>query len=173
MVLTLDANGKTGYIKGEGVHQLPPHDDAIGTCTPEMANVNGELLRGFLNRNRLFAVNTHCDEGSGPTYRHHDGGSSRLDYVGLPKGYHDAVLKCEVLLQAGRRAGQAPGRPAVHRPAGRRPAVPVNRGPPNGVVTTPCGESVGTRGHRTVLGAGSFSEDVSGDWGLRGPKTVR
>ena len=47
------------------------------------------------------------------------------------------------------------------------------RGPPNGVVSTPCGESVGIRGHRTVLGLGSFSEDVSGDWGLQGPKTVR
>ena len=49
----------------------------------------------------------------------------------------------------------------------------TTRGPPNGVASTPCGESVGIRGHRTVLGLGSFSEDVSGDWGLQGPKTVR
>eukprot|EP00959_Pyramimonas_sp_CCMP1952_P030159 632383-Pyramimonas_sp.AAC.1 len=47
------------------------------------------------------------------------------------------------------------------------------RRPPNGVVTTPCGESLGILGHRTVLGLGLFSEDVSGDRGLRGPKTVR
>eukprot|EP00959_Pyramimonas_sp_CCMP1952_P121078 2531470-Pyramimonas_sp.AAC.1 len=32
-------------------------------------------------------------------------------------------------------------------------------------MTTPCGESVGLRGRRTVLGLGSFSEDVSGDGG--------
>ena len=47
----------------------------------------------------------------------------------------------------------------------------VLRGPPNGVVSTPCGESVGLRGHRTVLGLGSFSEDVSGNWGLRSVTT--
>ena len=49
----------------------------------------------------------------------------------------------------------------------------VDRGPPSGVVTTPCGESVGIRGHCTVLGLGSRAEDVSGDRGPRGPKTVR
>eukprot|EP00959_Pyramimonas_sp_CCMP1952_P399111 8363064-Pyramimonas_sp.AAC.1 len=31
----------------------------------------------------------------------------------------------------------------------------MNRGASNGAVTTPCGESVGIRDHRTVLGRGS------------------
>eukprot|EP00959_Pyramimonas_sp_CCMP1952_P207503 4340530-Pyramimonas_sp.AAC.1 len=48
-----------------------------------------------------------------------------------------------------------------------------SRGPPNGVVTTLCGKPVGVRGDCAVLGPGSFSVDVSGDWGLQGPEILR
>eukprot|EP00959_Pyramimonas_sp_CCMP1952_P333684 6988189-Pyramimonas_sp.AAC.1 len=50
---------------------------------------------------------------------------------------------------------------------------PVSQGLPNCVVTISRCKSVGIRGHRAVLGLGSFSEKVSGDWVLQGPKTVR
>eukprot|EP00959_Pyramimonas_sp_CCMP1952_P149377 3125729-Pyramimonas_sp.AAC.1 len=59
---------------------------------------------------------------------------------------------------------------AAPAPSGTAAASEI-RGLPNGVVITPCGEPVGTRGHRTVLGLGSLSEDVSGDGSLQGPKT--
>eukprot|EP00959_Pyramimonas_sp_CCMP1952_P260205 5440358-Pyramimonas_sp.AAC.1 len=52
------------------------------------------------------------------------------------------------------------GRPSHTLGKGNHPfraSTPLSRGPPDGVVTTPRGESVGTRGHCTVLGLGPFS----------------
>eukprot|EP00959_Pyramimonas_sp_CCMP1952_P153773 3217287-Pyramimonas_sp.AAC.1 len=39
--------------------------------------------------------------------------------------------------------------PTVAPDSGRPSPRSGRRGPPNGVVTTPCGQSVGIRGHRT------------------------
>ena len=56
---------------------------------------------------------------------------------------------------------------------GAVPELEALRRPQNGAATAPSGESVGIRGQHTVLGLGLFSEDVSGDCGLQGPKTAR
>ncbi|CAK0862036.1 unnamed protein product [Prorocentrum cordatum] len=71
------------------------------------------------------------------------------------------------------RRGPPPPPGAAQQSPGKLQGWSVRWGAPNGAVTTPCGESAAIRGHCTVLGLGSLSEDVSGDGGLQGPKTVR
>eukprot|EP00959_Pyramimonas_sp_CCMP1952_P393474 8244532-Pyramimonas_sp.AAC.1 len=73
--------------------------------------------------------------------------------------------RCSDAQGRGRSAGGSRAPDSTRSGAGAdRPGIPTRRprdcrGSPDGVVTTPCGDSVGIRGHRTALGLGPFSED--------------
>ena len=102
IVLT-DANGHVGF-SAEHVGE----DQGIGRVRAERENRNGRLLRQFVDRVGMVAINTWWKGGSGHTYARMDEQGmnvrkSRVDYILVPMQLYGSVCTCEVLQDIGVR----------------------------------------------------------------------
>jgi len=112
----MDANARVGYYAVEGGFVETPESDGVGPSQRDVCTSNGERLCKLCFQQHMYLVNTM--KQCGPTYSHHDGSSSRIDYIAVPQGAINRVRHIGVWQSAGERLQMIPA-------AGRRDHWPL------------------------------------------------
>ena len=89
MVVGTDSNGHVGSVTERSI--MDPYVEMlegwgrdyvhIGDHGAETENINGKLMREFLEKTNMVAVNTKFREASGKTWYGGKGGATRVDYI--------------------------------------------------------------------------------------------